>query len=69
MDPEQQARRERYLNRLAFQRAQDAALTPPSDAPAAAVRAAWKPIDQFLKEGPDVGERQEPESKQGKWSG
>lgn len=64
-DPEEVARRERYDNRTAFQLLQDRRLIPPSAAPATAVRAAWNPITQFIEEGPDVGERDVPESEKG----
>ena len=46
----QRARRE------VFQAQLDAALTPPSDAPAEAVRDAWEPMRQFVQEGSDIGE-------------
>lgn len=62
--PEETARRERHLARIAVQREQDAALAG-DDTAAAAVRAAWEPIEQFVKEGPDVGEPEEAESEAG----
>lgn len=49
----------------AWHAALDALLIPPSDAPAEAVRAAWEPIEQFITEGPDVGETEYPESEAG----
>lgn len=65
MSPEEEARRARYLARQAFQRQLDAALTPPSQAPAQAVRDAWEPIELLITEGPDVGEADFPESEAG----
>lgn len=58
------AYRAQAKRRKAFQDALDAALTPVSNAPAEAVRAAYEPIRQFQKEGPDVGEQDKAESKQ-----
>jgi hypothetical protein len=43
----------------------DAMLIPPSDAPADQVREDWEPIEQFITEGPDVGETDFPESEAG----
>lgn len=60
MSPEEAARRAQWRNRLAFQTAQEAALRG-SDAVAAEVVADWEPIDQFLTDGPDIGERGVPE--------
>ena len=62
---EESDRREQYLARCAYQRAMDALLTPPSQAPAEAVRLAWLPMEQFVKEGPDVGETDFCESEAG----
>jgi hypothetical protein len=62
---EELARRERYLARREFQRWLDAQLTPPSDVPAELVRERWMPIEQFIREGPDVGETDFPESEAG----
>lgn len=41
--------------RIAFQASLDAALLPPSDAPAEAIRADWQPMTDFIREGPDIG--------------
>lgn len=66
MDDEQaKAYRAQYPRRVAAQKALDAALTPVSDAPAEATRQAWEPMRQFVQEGPDVGQRQEPASEKG----
>jgi hypothetical protein len=43
----------------------DALLMPPSDEPADQVREDWEPIDQFITEGPDVGETDFPGSEAG----
>ena len=40
----------------AYQAWLDARLTPPSDAPAEKVRADWEAIEQFVTEGPDIGD-------------
>lgn len=57
MDEETRAalHRAQHAAREAYQAAQDAALTPASDAPAVQTRANWRPIEQFIQEGPDVG--------------
>jgi hypothetical protein len=65
MDTEQLARRARYQARKAYQRMLDEYLTPVSEVPAELVREHWEPMEQFLKEGPDVGEPDFPESKGG----
>jgi hypothetical protein len=49
------AHRAQHAARAAVQAAQDAALTPVSEAAAAQTRANWRPIQQFIEEGPDVG--------------
>ena len=54
-----------YATQRVFQRVLDALLTPASQLPAIQVRANVKPIFQFQKEGPDVGQRQEIEPKAG----
>jgi len=58
---EERERRQRWLNRRAFQIAHDRLLAGDPDA-AQAVRDAWEPMLLFLKEGPDVGEPEEVES-------
>lgn len=59
-DAEQAAlHRAQHALREAYQALLDAALTPASDAPAEAVRADWQPIEDVIKEGPDVGFREE----------
>ena len=64
-DAQAAAHRAQHEARAAYQAAQDAALTPSSDAPAVQTRANWQPIDDFLKEGPDVGYEDEAESEKG----
>lgn len=54
-DAERLANIAAHKARAAYQAAQDAALTPESDAPAAQVRTNWQPIREFIEEGPDVG--------------
>ncbi len=54
-----------YVAQRTFQRALDALLTPASQLPAIQVRANVEPIMQFIKEGPDVGQREEIESEAG----
>jgi hypothetical protein len=48
--------------REAFYAHLDDLLTPPSQAPAEAVRERWEPIELLITEGPDVGETDFPES-------
>ena len=60
MSPEEAARITRWRNRLAFWKAQEAALQG-SDAAAAEVNADWEPMLQFVTDGPDIGERGVPE--------
>jgi len=45
--------------REVYQALLDAALTPASDARAEAGRTDWQPIEDVIKEGPDVGFREE----------
>ncbi len=54
-----------YASQVVFQRILDAMLTPESQIPALQIRANIEPIRQFKKEGPDVGQREEVESKSG----
>lgn len=58
------AYRLQYARRKAFQGAQDDALAGDDDA-LAALTERWQPMIDFVKEGPDVGERDEPESEGG----
>ncbi len=64
-DPERLAHIAAYTAREAYQAAQDAALAPASDAPAAQTRANWQPITDLIEEGPDVGYDEEAESEHG----
>ncbi len=64
-DDERLANIAAHAAREAYQAAQDAALTPASDAPAVQTRANWQPIEQFIQEGPDVGYEDEAESEKG----
>ena len=48
--------------REAYQAWLDAQLLPASDAAAEATTANWQPMTDYLKEGPDVGYREDPES-------
>ena len=64
-DPERLANIAAHAAREAYQAAQDAALTPVSDAAAAQTRANWQPMTDFIQEGPDVGYREEAESEEG----
>jgi hypothetical protein len=62
-DPERLANQLEHEARKAFQAWLDAALAPGWPASAEQTRAKWEPIRQFQKEGPDVGYREEPKSK------
>lgn len=62
---EEQARRLRFLARLASQRALDAMVAGNPLARAALARR-YEPIAQYQKEGPHVGEREEPHSQAGR---
>lgn len=65
MAPEEQARRDRYLARAAFQQALDALLTGDPTL-RAALAARYEPIAQYQKEGPHVGEQDQPQSAAGR---
>ncbi len=65
MDPEQVARKIRHENRTAYQAFLDTYLRGSAIA-RAALEVRYTPIIQFIKEGPDVGERHEAESKAGR---
>lgn len=54
--------RQQRRNQVASQRWLDAQLTPVSQEPARQVRQDWEPIDLFLTEGPDIGDREDVES-------
>ena len=54
-----------HERRETFQAWLDDALTPASEARAEQTRANWQPIEQFIEEGPDVGEADEAESEEG----
>ena len=63
--PEEQARRDRYLARAAYQKLLDA-LMAGSAVARAALADRYAPVDQYQKEGPYVGERDESQSTAGR---
>ncbi len=64
VDAEQVAYRLRHEARAAHQAWLDLQLRPVSELPAITLHVRYTPIRQYLKEGPDVGERFEAESQQ-----
>ena len=50
------AYRLKQASQRAYQEWLDAQLTPESDAPAEQVEADWKAMEQFVTEGPDIGD-------------
>lgn len=54
------AYRERRTRILAAQRRLDAALAGDDEA-AAQVRQDWKPVEQFVRQGPDIGHTDDPD--------
>jgi hypothetical protein len=62
LDPEQVTYRERLRRQRLYQEVLDTFMVPESDAPVVQSRANVKPIYQYQKEGPHVGQREEPES-------
>jgi hypothetical protein len=59
MELERLAHRLQHEAQRAYQRWLDSLLTPESEAPAEQVRENFRPIEQFITEGPDVGFRQD----------
>lgn len=66
MDPERLANQLEHEARAAYQAWLDTLLLPASEAAAIQTRENWRPIDEFQKEGPDVGYREEAESEDGR---
>ena len=59
------AYRQQQRNQREFQQWLDERLTPVSQTHAEQVREDWGPMERFLTEGPDIGDRDEIESEGG----